>query len=140
MDPTDFECSICLGKNRLNITSSWDYFLHLQNRVKDSQVLILFFFISETFQPPIRMTNCGHSFCEHCILPRHFNIGWLCPICKHMQNKSAVALARNFSLEQIVVSFRSQQGSSQIGEFGRCKQESHQQDITLCESTSKLLK
>ena len=86
------------------------------------------------------MSNFGHSFCEHGILPRYFNSGWLCPICKHIQNKSAVALARNFSLEQIVVSFRSQQDSSPTGDFGRCKQESHQQDITLCEFTSKLLK
>ena len=96
----------------------------------------MFFLISEIFKPPIRVTNCGHSFCERCIVPRYTEPGWLCPICKHLQNNSAGALARNFSLEPIAASFRSQPPPKPIGEFGRCNQQSHQQDITLCKHTS----
>ena len=98
----------------------------------------MFFLISEIFKPPIRVTNCGHSFCERCIVPRYTEPGWLCPLCKHLQINSAAALVRNFSLEPIAVSFQRQppRRRKPIGEFGRCKQQSHQQDITLCKHTS----
>ena len=99
----------------------------------DNEVTFLF---SEIFRPPIRVTNCGHSFCERCIVPRYTEPGWLCPLCKHMQNNAAEGLARNFSLEPIAASFRAQPPPKPVGEFGRCNQQLHQQDITLCKHTS----
>ena len=81
------------------------------------------------------MTACGHSFCEPCIsTARPEPSGWLCPVCNHVHNHPATALARNFFAEQIVESFRAQPKPAPTGpraEFGVCNQ--HQQEITLRE-------
>ena len=85
----------------------------------------------DTFQPPICMTRCGHSFCQQCLLAACPEpIGWPCPTCKHVHNHPATALPRNFFAEQIVESFRARP----TGEFGFC--EDHQQEITLREAES----
>ena len=89
--------------------------------------------ISDTYQPPICMTRCGHSFCQKCLAAFcqkrlaacPDSRDWPCPTCKHVHDCSVRELPRNFFAEQIVESFRAQPS----GEFGVCK--GHQQEITL---------
>ena len=82
--------------------------------------------ISDTYQPPICMTRCGHSFCQKCLLVAcPDSRDWSCPTCKHVHDCSVRELPRNFFAEQIVESFRAQPS----GEFGVCTY--HQQEITL---------
>ena len=85
-------------------------------------------------RPPIRMTGCGHSFCEQFILAACPEpSGWLCPVCNHVHDHPATALARNFFAQQIVESFQAQPSPAAtrpICEFGICTL--HKQEITLC--------
>ena len=83
------------------------------------------------------MTNCGHSFCQQCIVPAYPRPGWPCPLCNQINDHPAAALARNYFAEQIVASFQAQptpaptpppRGSGE--EFGLCNW--HQQKITIC--------
>jgi len=90
----------------------------------------------ETYKPPIRMTNCGHSFCEGCIMPAYPKPGWRCPLCNTIHNHSAATLARNYLAEEIVASFQVQPSApppsaltTSGGEFGMCNW--HQQNITI---------
>ena len=54
------------------------------------------------------MTNCGHSFCEQCIVPTFPQPGWRCPLCNQIHNHPASALARNFIAEQLLTAFQAQ--------------------------------
>ena len=93
------------------------------------------FIISDTYQPPISVTRCGHSFCEKCLLEMSTacpdSRDWSCPTCKEVHTCSVNDLTRNFFAEQIVESFQAQPSA----EFGVC--EDHQQEITL-RKTKKL--
>ena len=64
----------------------------------------------ENFKLPIKVTNCGHSFCEECILVACPEAsGWRCPICNQIHNHPARDLTRNFLVEQIMSSSQVQQ-------------------------------
>ena len=129
MNPASVECSICLGKYHwINKTT---FMLH--------KFAILTFLTcittlnSETFQPPIRVTNCGHSFCEQCIVPAYPAPGWRCPMCNQVHDKAAATLARNYFAEQIVNSFKAQSTPAPRrsgGEFGLCTL--HDRNIEIC--------
>jgi len=61
----------------------------------------------DNFKPPIKITDCGHSFCEECILvARPQPDDWPCPFCNKIHNHPARDLARNFFAEQIVSSLQ----------------------------------
>ena len=90
--------------------------------------------ILERFRPPIKMTSCGHSFCERCILaacPEPSD--WQCPMCNQVHDHPASTLPRNFLAEQIIESAQAQPPPKPVrlrGVFGRCNV--HRHAITLC--------
>ena len=54
------------------------------------------------------MTNCGHSFCERCIVPAYPESGWRCPLCNQTHSHPASALARNYFAEQLLTAVQAQ--------------------------------
>ena len=127
MNPASVECSICLGK-----------YCSIEYHFSSIHYLIIKTYLSETYKPPIRMTDCGHSFCEQCIVPAYPNPGWRCPLCNKTHNHSAANLARNYFAEQLLTAFQAQSTQAPTsaprrsgGEFGLCNR--HQQNITICE-------
>ena len=56
------------------------------------------------FNAPVRMTRCGHNFCQGCLtemMPAAEDT-WPCPECRTEQNEAPEDQARNFFLEQTV--------------------------------------
>ena len=83
------------------------------------------------------MTNCGHKFCQQCIVPAYPTPGWRCPLCNQVHDHPAAALARNYFAEQLLTAFKAQSTPAPTpaprrsgGEFGLCTL--HQRDIELC--------
>ena len=79
------------------------------------------------------MTNCGHSFCERCIVPAYPESGWRCPICNQIHDHPAAALARNYFAEQLLTTFQAQLTQAPRksgGKFGMCTL--HHKDIEIC--------
>ena len=60
---------------------------------------------SEILKAPIKISQCGHSFCNGCLsaFTRGAN-SWECPKCRRMNNCKVESLARNYDLEQVVES------------------------------------
>ena len=56
------------------------------------------------FNSPVRMTPCGHNFCQNC-LKVMTAVPWLCPVCKTEQQQTSEQLARNSFLEKTVEKF-----------------------------------
>ena len=77
----------------------------------------------EIFQSPIRMTHCGHMYCEKCLL----NISkgqqrWHCPDCQTLQNCAVNSLPRNYRFEKFVEKFKKNQSKPEPENvFGTCK-------------------
>ena len=79
----------------------------------------------ETFRPPVRITDCGHSYCEACLLqyrgPHSLAVrqrrlafngldfgtpqSYSCPECRKPQFKEVEELTRNFFAERAVENF-----------------------------------
>ena len=96
-------------------------------------------FFSDGVRPPIRITACGHSFCEQCILAaRPEPRDWACPICNHIHDHPVSALARNYFAEQIVQSVRDQTPRAKPRQKNGDLCNIHQQQITLCEFSFEL--
>ena len=57
----------------------------------------------ETFTIPIRITNCGHSFCGQCLyeLVCERSI-WSCPECRQEHGQKPDTLARNYFVETYI--------------------------------------
>lgn len=87
MGPEQFECSLCLGERKFNATK-----IAIKN-------------ISETFKPPIKITNCGHNYCEDCLI-KHVDgrKTWICPLSRKEHDRSVSSLPRNYLIEQLVES------------------------------------
>ena len=56
------------------------------------------------FTGPVRMTNCGHNFCQQCLIGMA-ETPWMCPECRTEQHQQPEQLARNFYLEKMVEKF-----------------------------------
>ena len=56
------------------------------------------------FAAPVRMTRCGHNFCQGCLtrMVPAGNTTWPCPECREEQNQAPGELARTFFLERTV--------------------------------------
>ena len=59
--------------------------------------------VSETFTPPIRITDCGHNYCEDCLV-KHADgqKTWICPLSRKEHHRSVNSLPRNYLIEQLV--------------------------------------
>ena len=57
------------------------------------------------FTPPVRITRCGHNFCDECLTMMTTET-WPCPECRAEQNQMARELTRNFFLERTVEKFK----------------------------------
>ena len=59
------------------------------------------------FTAPIRITNCGHDYCQECLAIAAIAGAavWPCPECRAEQNQPPEQLAKNFRLERTVERF-----------------------------------
>ena len=71
---------------------------------------VLYFVISNNFfveqlKPPIKVTDCGHSYCEDCLnqVVRGQD-SWQCPKSRQIHDRPVSSLPRNFAIEQAVES------------------------------------
>ena len=60
------------------------------------------------FKKPLRMTPCGHTFCQECLTVMT-NIPWPCPVCRTEQQQRPEELARNYGLETAFDAFMTSQ-------------------------------
>ena len=59
------------------------------------------------FSPPVRITRCGHSFCDQCLTSTGITEAtWSCPECRAEQNQTPAELARNYFLERTIEKFK----------------------------------
>ena len=100
------------------------YRLRFQNR----QLKILDL---DNLKAPIKMCQCGHSFCDSCLVAHAGRAAsWACPKCREVTNSTVEALSRNFDLENLVESLDNAQIQPKpIAEFGYCDR--HQAAIKL---------
>ena len=85
MDAECLECPICLGE-----------YCHQIERKSFGVKMV-----SDIFNPPIMITNCGHSFCKECIAACSTENGIECPKCR-FPNPIVADLARNYLAEQMI--------------------------------------
>ena len=104
----------------------------------------------DIFQPPIRITDCGHNFCESCLLKirgphklaeRQRRLGLIqrlgklvapsysCPECRKEQFKEVEDLTRNFFIERAVENYVATGGQDKKDE-NICKL--HNMPLVLC--------
>ena len=61
----------------------------------------------EIFQSPIRITQCGHVYCEECLLDgSNGEQRWPCPECRKLHQCTVKSLTRNYHLEKLVEKFK----------------------------------
>ena len=93
----------------------------------------LFNMPSDIFTPPIRITDCGHDYCEVCLTEvRQEQHEWQCPETRQVHRKEITELTRNYRLERFVDAYKKQQKEkAEACDDGLC--EVHQRPIELCE-------
>ena len=133
MDAEDLTCSICLGM--------WWFWLNIFESAELGswpRTLGSLIFTSEVFTPPIRITDCGHDFCENCLVAvRKNQPEWQCPQTRKSHTKAITELTRNYRLERFVDAYRKQQADSfdrkeKADSFDDGLCEVHQRPIELC--------
>ena len=69
----------------------------------------------DIFNPPVRLTRCGHNFCHQCI-SEIARVGqeWNCPECRTVIRSPADQLYRNRIVERIVEN-RQNNGQNNVG-------------------------
>ena len=79
----------------------------------------------DTFQSPIRITRCGHVYCEKCLQDVRNGVQtrrWRCPHCRKQHNCSVNSLTRNYHLEKLVEKFKKEKPTLEPRNlFGTCK-------------------
>ena len=83
----------------------------------------------DTFQSPIRITRCGHVYCEKCLLDASNGVRrWHCPDCRKHHNCTVKSLTRNYHLEKLVEKFKKEKPiPNPRSLFGVCPE--HDRDI-----------
>ena len=89
-----------LHATRLNLCEPHKSVTKLNMEEEDHQCALCLDF----FTGPVRMTNCGHNFCQQCLIGM-VELPWMCPECRKEQHQQPEQLARNFYLEKIVEKF-----------------------------------
>ena len=76
----------------------------------------------DTFQSPIRITRCGHVYCEKCLLDvTNGAERWYCPDCRELHNCPVSSLTRNYHLEKLVEKFKKEKPTPKPRNlFGTC--------------------
>ena len=78
-------------------------------------------YCSELFVPPIRMTACGHVFCERCLIQvANRESYWHCPESRQVHRCTVESLPRNYRLERLVEKFQNQPQSEPQPEPETC--------------------
>ena len=78
--------------------------------------------VSGIFDPPVRITECGHNYCENCLTTHaDGNKDWLCPESRQQHQKNPNQLTRNYFVEKAVESFILSKNKSQTDD-----------DVTFC--------
>ena len=79
----------------------------------------------EIFQSPIRITHCGHNYCEKCLIDSSKGEQrWHCPVCQTEHIAAVNSLTRNYLLEKLVEKFKKEQPKPKPKPrslFGICK-------------------
>ena len=77
----------------------------------------------EIFKSPIRITHCGHVYCEKCLNDiLKGDQRWNCPACRTLHNCTINSLPRNYHLEKLVEKFKKDQSTPKPRNiFGVCK-------------------
>ena len=89
---------------------------------------------------PIRSTQCGHNFCEKCLVEMSVEEGWACPECRQIHHCLISDLARGYFIEKCVEKFKKKEKqpiSTHIS-FGTCK--NHNRGIEISEFQKSLRK
>ena len=65
-------------------------------------------FCIEIFESPVRITECGHNYCERCLIYyARGSSAWTCPKCRLEHQTNPDELTRNYFVEQAVESYNS---------------------------------
>ena len=85
-------------------------------------------FSLDTFQSPIRITRCGHVYCEKCLLDvSNGERRWFCPDCRELHNCTVNSLTRNYHFEKFVEKFNKELIPKSRSLYGACPE--HDRDI-----------
>ena len=94
------------------------------------------------FETPIRTTDCGHSFCEKCLIDlRRDREEWDCPECRHVHSCSIGTLSRAYLLEKLVEKFKTKQQEQPVTQHnlpGNCRK--HNRAFEISELSSVKIK
>ena len=75
--------------------------------------------------PPIRLTKCGHKYCQVCLEKFVNHDEWNCPTCRSLQREKPEDLTRDFISEKLVKKLQATKTSN------KCKAHPNQ-ELTLC--------
>ena len=85
--------------------------------------------------PPIRITPCGHNFCEKCLIEiSRGKEQWSCAECRKIHNCQIDTLVRAYLIEKCVEKLKKKQVEQSIlmprNEFGTCEKHNRAIEIS----------